>query len=244
MLWHLRIILFYLLISCFSIIFLGLFGILINIFNATYDLRYRMAEIFSVVFIKLLTIICNIHYKVENIKELPDNFPYLVLANHQSFWENIFVQLIIPKHSWVIKKELYNIPVFGWGLKTLSPIAVDRNYNGSITQILTEGQKKFKQGLNLVIFPESTRIPVGKNVKFKAAPAKLAIMSNVPIVLIVHNAGLIWPKGFWFKKPGLITVKIIETISIEKLQEFDVRSLTQYIENRINTEKNNLISKD
>ena len=71
--------------------------------------------------------------QIEGQEILPkDGKPYLALANHQSFWENFFMQLIIPKHSWVIKRELETIPIFGWGIKTVQPIAVDRNNNRSI----------------------------------------------------------------------------------------------------------------
>lgn len=51
------------------------------------------------------------------------------------------MQLIIPKHSWVLKKELFDMPVFGWGLRMLNPVAIDRSNSRSVLQILTEGQK-------------------------------------------------------------------------------------------------------
>ena len=93
------------------------------------------------------------------------------------------------------------------------------------------------------MFPEATRVKIDKNVKFKPSAAKLAMNTNSPIVLIAHNAGVFWPKGFWFRKPGLISVKILEVISVKKYAEYDVRTLTIYIENRINKEKEILVRK-
>lgn len=212
-----------------------------QLLGAPYAFRYKIAEIFSYIFIYLLWFVCEIKFELEGKEKLPsDDKPYLVLANHQSFWENFFMQLIIPKHSWVIKKELLDIPIFGWGLKSVLPIAVNRNNNGSVTQILKEGSEKIKNGLSLIVFPESTRVSVEKSIKFKASAAKLAINTGVPIVLIAHNAGLFWPKGFWFIKSGTIKVKVLEYMHPDDIANYDARTLTAYIQERINTEKNEL----
>ena len=242
MFWRLRTLAFYTIISIFMVSFFILFCTPMHLLKAPYAFRYKVSEVFSYIFIYLIWFICGIKYKVEGKEILPkDGKPYLALANHQSFWENFFMQLIIPKHSWVIKRELEAIPIFGWGIRTVQPIAVDRNNSRSVAQILKEGTKKIEDGLSLVMFPEATRVKVDKNVKFKASAAKLAINTNSPIVLIAHNAGLVWPKGFWFKRSGTISVKIIEYIPKEKIAKQDTRELTTYIQETINREKNKLV---
>lgn len=242
MLWRLMTLAFYTIISFFMVSFFILLCMPMQLLKAPYAFRYKVSEVFSYIFVYLIWFICGIKFKVEGQEILPkDGKPYLALANHQSFWENFFIQLIIPKHSWVIKEELEAIPILGWGIKTVQPIAVDRNNNSSVTQILKEGAKKIEAGLSLVMFPEATRVKVNKNVKFKVSAAKLAINTNVPIVLIAHNAGLVWPKGFWFKRSGTIRVKIIEYIAVEKVISQDARELTDYIQEAINREKNKLV---
>ena len=242
MFWSLRTLVFYTIISFFVLSFFVLLCIPMQLLKAPYVFRYKVSEVFSYIFIYLIWILCGIKYKVEGLEILPkDGKPYLVLANHQSFWENFFMQIIVPKHSWVIKRELESIPIFGWGIKSVQPISVDRNNNSSVTQILKEGSQKIEKGLSLVMFPEATRVKVDKNIKFKASAAKLAIKANVPIVLIAHNAGLVWPKGFWFKRSGVIRVKIIEYISAEKVSTYGVRELTEYIQESINREKAKLV---
>lgn len=242
MFWRLRTLAFYTIISFFMVSFFILLCIPMQLLKAPYAFRYKVSEAFSYIFIYLIWVVCGIKYKVEGQNILPkDGKPYLALANHQSFWENFFMQLIIPKHSWVIKRELEAIPIFGWGIRTVQPIAVDRNNSRSVAQILREGTKKIDAGLSLVMFPEATRVKVNKNIKFKASAAKLAISTNVPIVLIAHNAGLVWPKGFWFRRSGTISVKIIEYISVEKIASLDARELTAYIQETISREKNKLV---
>ncbi|RTK92901.1 MAG: 1-acyl-sn-glycerol-3-phosphate acyltransferase [Rickettsiales bacterium] len=240
MLWRIRILAFYTLISLIITSFFIIICPTVKIFSISYHWRYKFSIILSNIFIYLMWIICGIKFKVTGLEKLPtDGKPYLVLSNHQSFWENFFMQLIIPEHSWVIKKELFNIPFFGWCLRLLKPIAVDRNDSNSITQILYEGANKINNGLSIIIFPESTRVKVDHEVKFKPSAAKLALETKTSIVLLAHNAGLIWPKGFWFKSSGTIKISIIEYMSTEHVTQFkEARELTDYIQNKINKEKN------
>ncbi|MCC8368685.1 MAG: 1-acyl-sn-glycerol-3-phosphate acyltransferase [Rickettsia endosymbiont of Oxypoda opaca] len=241
MFWRLRILLFYGLLAIFTFIFFLICYIPVTFFNVNYQIRYKIGVIFSYAFIWLARFCCGLKYQVSGLEKLP-KIPSIVVSNHQSFWDQIFMQLIIPEHSWVLKRELFNIPLLGWGLRMVKPIAVDRNVNISVTQILREGQEKIKQGLWLIIFPESTRVLPEKTVKFKPSAVKLASLAKVPIVMMAHNAGLFWPKGFWFKKPGTIQVKIIDVISTEEVEQSDVRELNEKIEKIINKEKQKLLN--
>lgn len=239
-LWRCRVSFLYLLILFNAFV---TFVCVLVCYKCSYDLRYRIATIYSYFVILMSRFICGLRYKVIGIEKLP-NVPCIVMSNHQSFWENMFMQLIIPKHSWVVKKELFLIPFWGWGFRFLDPVAIDRQDAMSVKYIVEKGIEKIKQGLWLIIFPESTRVRPGKNVKFKPSASKLAIEANVPVVLIAHNAGLVWPKSFWIQQSGLITVKIIEVLEPPFIQSQNVRELTDYLENRINTEKNNLAALD
>lgn len=240
--WRLRVLTFYAIISIVMLFFFIFLAIPIQFIGAPNSLRYKMSEVFSYIFVYLMWAVCGIKFEVEGLDKLPtDGKPYLALANHQSFWENFFMQLLIPKHSWVVKKELLDVPVFGRCLKIVRPIAVDRSNNRSVVQILDEGASKIESGLSIVMFPEATRILVDKSVSFKPSAAKLALDTKVPIALIAHNAGLFWPKGFWFKKEGTIKVKVVEFMSPKKAAKYDVRELTTYIQEKINTEKNKLV---
>ncbi|ARD86756.1 acyl-phosphate glycerol 3-phosphate acyltransferase [Rickettsia bellii] len=241
MLWRLRILSFYGLLSLFTFIFFLICYIPVTFFNVNYQIRYRIAVIFSCAFVWLAKICCGLKYEVEGLEKLPKTIS-IVVSNHQSFWDQMFMQLIIPKHSWVLKRELFNIPLLGWGLRMVKPIAVNRGTNSSVAQILREGEEKIKEGLWLIIFPESTKVLPDRTVKFKPSAVKLASITKVPIVMMAHNAGLFWPRGFWFKQPGTIKVKIIGVIEREEVEQTEVRILNDKIEEIINSEKQKLLN--
>ncbi len=239
--WKLRILTFYAIIAIYTVLSFLISIIPLKLFN-NYNVKYGFAYLFSHGFVWITKMICGIKYEIRGLEKLPSR-PSIAMANHQSFWDNVFMQVIIPKHSWIIKRELFDIPFFGWGLKAVDPIAVDRSDAISVKQILTQGVAKLKQGLWIVIFPESTRLRPEQKAKFKPSAAKLAALAGVPIVLVAHNAGVYWPKGFWITKPGTIEVVIVGTIEEEEIAKSDVRELTDKIENLINEEKERLFQK-
>ena len=241
MIWRLRVLLFYALVATSTVLMFAVVFLPVKLFNTSYSLKYKIALAFSSTFIFFAKVICDLNYKVTGLDKLPKTAS-IVMSNHQSFWENVFMQIIIPEHSWVIKKELFDIPFFGWAFRWFEPVAVDRSNSRSIIQILNDGQTKLKSGLWIIIFPEATRLAPEQNTNFKPSAANLALAANVPVVLMAHNAGLFWPKGFWIKKPGTISVKIIEVISPKDLCKFDIRSLTDYVEEIITKEKQRLCS--
>jgi 1-acyl-sn-glycerol-3-phosphate acyltransferase len=242
MIWYFRVIIFYFAIALTTTLLFPLL-LVFHLLNLSYDYKYWVAHLYSQIFIMLSKSICGLKYQVLGLEKLPKG-PAVFVANHQSFWENMFVQLIVPKHSWVIKKELLNVPIFGWGLKILNPIAVDRKDSMSVSQILKSGKKKLDSGLWLVIFPESTRLRPNEHRKYKPSGIKLAMEAKVPVVLMAHNAGVCWPKDIWIQKPGLITVEILSVIQPEELENADVREVTTQVEETINHSKNLLAKRE
>lgn len=189
---------------------------------APYLLRYRIITGFSHFSMWWAKVMCGIRYRVTGLEHLPQKSA-VVLCKHQSAWETLFLQTLLPPQTWVIKKQLLSIPFFGWGLKLLEPIAIDRTKSRSITQILTQGKARLEKNRWVIIFPEGSRIPVGKTGKYSRSGVALAKDANAPIVLIAHNAGLFWPRNGFIKHPGTIEVVIGPTLdparySLEELQ--------------------------
>jgi 1-acyl-sn-glycerol-3-phosphate acyltransferase len=194
---------------------------------------YRIITRWSHFFIWWAKLTCGLNYKVIGQENLPPA-PFIVLCNHQSMWETIFMQVLLPPQSWVLKRELLWIPFFGWGLALIKPIAVSRSKLSDIKVILEKGLARIKEQRCVVFYPEGTRMPPGAYHKYSRTGAALAIAANVPVVPIAHNAGNFWPRGPWIKQPGTIEIQIGPSISPEQK---DTHVITNATQNWIDHEK-------
>ncbi len=170
--------------------------------------RYRIITLWSRLVVRLATAICGIRYRVIGRDNLPSS-PSIVLAKHQSAWETLAFQVLLPPQVWVLKRELLSIPFFGWGLAMTAPIAIDRGSGvRALKQMLEQGRDRLARGFWIVMFPEGTRVAPGERGQYFVGGAWLAVQTGTPVVPIAHNAGTVWPKGAFLKRPGTIVVSI------------------------------------
>jgi len=182
-----------------------------------YAKRYYLTSRWNVFIIWLAKVICGIRYQVKGAENFPDA-PAIVLSKHQSAWETIFLLPMTPRPLvFVFKKSLTYIPFFGWGIALLRMIPIDRKARDAFAQVVTHGRKRLADGQWIIMFPEGTRIAVGKKGKYKQGGTLLAIETNAVVVPIAVNAGECWPKNSFIKKPGMVTVSIGKPISPEGL---------------------------
>ena len=174
--------------------------------------RYLFNVLWCRFILAWLRITCGVRHEVNGLENIP-NRPVVVLSNHQSEWETIFLYTYLAPICPILKKELLNIPFWGWALRLQQPIAIDRSKpHEAGKSILTQGLARIQDGLSVIIFPEGTRTHVDKIKKFSRGGAKLAIASEVPILPVAHNAGHCWPPHRVLKFPGVIRVYIGKSI--------------------------------
>lgn len=151
---------------------------------------------------------CGLTHVVEGLENIPVT-PTVVLCKHQSAWETITLQRYFNPQVWVIKRELLRVPVFGWGLATLKPIAIDRAAGrAAVDQILEQGRDRLEKGFWVVVFPEGTRVPAGQRRRYRLGGAMLANMTGRDVVPVAHNSGDYWPRRSLIKYPGVIRLVI------------------------------------
>lgn len=186
-------------------VFFCLTGLLFAFFP--YPIRYRYITLFSHFTIWWAKVVCGIRYEISGLENLPPQSGIL-LCKHQSTWETLFLQVLLGRQSWVLKRELLQIPFFGWGLRLLKPIAIDRSKStGSLKQLIEQGKVKLDQGNWVVLFPEGSRIAIGAKSRYSRSGAGLAHATGATVVCVAHNAGLFWPHKSFIKYPG--TVKVV-----------------------------------
>tara|TARA_B100000315_G_scaffold260410_1_gene321543 strand:+ start:6944 stop:7513 length:570 start_codon:yes stop_codon:yes gene_type:complete len=147
---------------------------------------------------------CEIHYEVIGRENIPETNA-VVLCKHQSAWETLALPLCLPPLAFVIKRELLWIPLFGWGLALLEPIAIDRlARRKAIYQLLAQGRERLEAGRWVVVFPEGTRVEAGSKGAYALGGALLAERTGYQVVPVAHNAGECWPRRQFLKRPGTI----------------------------------------
>jgi 1-acyl-sn-glycerol-3-phosphate acyltransferase len=175
--------------------------------------------------------ICGVRWRVDGLDNVPADTraaPHIVMSKHSSTWETLSLTKYFPPLAYVAKKELLSIPFFGWGFALASPITIDRKAGtDAMQQMVEQGRERFKQGFWIVVYPEGTRIRAGTRAKYKTGGARLAIAMDVPIIPVAHNAGYLWPKGLFGKRPGTLTMTIGRPIAATGK---DPAALTQEVE--------------
>lgn len=196
--------------------------------------RHRVIAAWPAFAAWLAQYVLGIRYEVKGLENIPSE-PVVILSKHQSAWETLAYSRIFPPHVYVMKRELLWLPFLGWGLALMSPIAIDRgNRKAAMARMITLGGERLKQGFSIMVYPEGTRIPVGQRSTYRAGGAVLACNNGARVLPVAHNAGLLWPKNSFSKRPGKVTVVIGQPISTVGLKPDEVmRMVETWIENEV-----------
>lgn len=164
--------------------------------------------------------------------------PCVILSKHQSAWETFALQTIFPLTSFVYKKELHWLPFFGWGLKLMPFVGIDRAAGkAALNQVAERGKQRLVDGYSIIVFPEGTRVPPGQKRRYKVGGAYLAVAAGAPVVPVALNSGECWRRQAFLKTPGTVTVSIGPAIDPAGKSAEEV---TAHAERWIETEMHNL----
>lgn len=175
----------------------------IIVFTFPFYLFYRNSNIlkkFSYPWSKLLLLVTCTKVNIidDTIKQLDPNERYIFMCNHKSYFDIYIVYVLLKNFDFIflIKKELFSIPLFGWALKKLGYISIDRKNIREGIKIFIEAINRIKGGQSVVIFPEGTRSTDGALLPFKKGAFAIAIRSQLKIVPIkIGDTHLISQRG-------------------------------------------------
>lgn len=175
--------------------------------------RYQILSLWGKFNLWWLGITCGIKLQVIGKENIPDK-ACVIISNHQSTWETFAFQAIFGHQTWVLKRELLWIPIFGWGLALLKPIIINRGEKlKALKKIIKQGAQRVASDIFVIIFPEGTRQPYGKLGNYQKGGFSIAKKSATVLLPVYHNAGKFWAKGSFIKRPGIVTVVIGKPIN-------------------------------
>jgi 1-acyl-sn-glycerol-3-phosphate acyltransferase len=185
--------------------------VLAGIVAALFGRRPTLAVVLSWVDIHhwLVEHILGIRIRVEG--SIPTG-PHLIAVKHQSMLETLEMVRVTHLPVIVIKKELADIPLFGWMTRRYGIISVERSAGAkALRSLVEEGKTAVATGRPVIIYPEGTRVRVGAAPKLRSGFAALYRALALPVVPVAVDSGRLWGRGF-VHRSGIVTLKTGETI--------------------------------
>jgi 1-acyl-sn-glycerol-3-phosphate acyltransferase len=179
--------------------------------------------------------ICGVRCDVQGTEHIPQGQGGIVMAKHQSAWETMALQRWFSPQTWVLKRELLRLPMFGWALALLEPIAIDRGgVTAAIRQLVRQGAERLADNRWVVIFPEGTRVAPGQKGRYHVGGAMLAERTGAIVIPVAHNAGRCWGRNSFLKRPGTISVRIGPPLPTQGKSAAEIlRMVEEWIEARM-----------
>jgi len=154
--------------------------------------------------------VCGIRVTVEGMENLEPDQAYIFAANHRSQFDIFVLYHALPgKFSWLAKKSLFSVPIFGQAIARLGSIPIDRSNLPQAIRSLNLAAEQVRWGRSLIVFPEGTRSTTRDLLPFKKGVFVMAVNSGRPIVPVTLNGtGPIQPRGSLMVRPGPVKVVI------------------------------------
>jgi len=170
----------------------------------------RLASLWVNGTLTLLRRCCKLDVEVRGLNHL-SHHPAIYAAKHQSTLDTLILWKLLGGPAFVLKKQLFLIPVFGWYLARCKPIAIIRSLGAKmLPHIMHQAREQLAQGRHIIIFPEGTRRPPGAPAAYKMAGTSVMYEgANALVIPVVLNTGLYWGKREFTKRPGHAIVEIL-----------------------------------
>lgn len=161
----------------------------------------------------LLRVVVGIHIEVRGAEKIPKG-PIIVASKHQSAWETFALIPELTNPTFILKRELQWIPIFGWLTIKGRMVPIDRGGGSQALLAMTERAKReVADNRQLIIFPEGTRRPAGAEPRYKYGVAHLYAAMDVPCVPVALNSGVFWPRRSIRLVPGTVVLEFLDPIA-------------------------------
>jgi 1-acyl-sn-glycerol-3-phosphate acyltransferase len=219
--------------SCIVFTTLGL-GFLAFI-TYPFDRKGRVVHRYARLWGKAALLANRVKVEVEGMEHVKGEGPYIFMSNHQGYYDVFALLGHLPfQFKWLVKKELFSIPFFGWTMAAAGYINIDREGTRKTAEALSKAAQKIREGMSVVIFPEGSRSSDGSIQPFKKGGFTLAIKSKVPIVPVaIKGSRAIMPKGKLTATSGEIRIRMDHPIPTQNYSLRDRESLIKEVNQAI-----------
>lgn len=180
----------------------------------------RLMFILYQTWLECFLVIFDVRVTVVGARHVTDGGPCLIVSNHRS-WMDIIALVTALKHDrpilFMLKRSLMWIPIYGWYIGRLGFVPVDRQRKGSDNRAqIAKCADAVTKGETLVIFPEGTRAPTHRFVRFKKGAAEVALLAKARVVpCVISGSAQVFPKSTPFVRPGVVRVEFLPPIVVD-----------------------------
>ena len=178
-----------------------------------------------------LKVFLSVKIIVKGKENIDKNEKFFIACSHQSMFETFFLQTIFNAPVFILKKELLFIPLFGWYLKKIGSISIEREKTTkkNLNFFINIGQVISKTDRPLIIFPQATRVLPNDRPPFKKGAARIYKELNINCLPVAINSGHVWPKIGEKKTNRIITISILKPIKPGLNKEKFLKTLEESI---------------
>lgn len=181
-------------------------------FLMPYQAIVEVAKTWGRVNLVLLRVVAGVKFELRGRDRIPPG-ALIVASKHQSAWETFALMHLFRSPTFVMKRELLWIPVFGWLMMKGRMVGVDRAAGmRALIKLAAAARAELARGRQLIIFPEGTRRPVGAEPDYKSGIAFVYAQAGVPCLPVALNSGVFWPRRSILRRPGTVVVEILDAI--------------------------------
>lgn len=212
---------------------------LLAIGAALFNYRDRPGGIYDFVprvWSKLILATAGVKVHVHNLERARTGEPRIFVANHVSWFDVTTLASFLPWPKFVAKAELFKVPVFGWAIKSVGMVELQRDNRKQAFESYKFAASQIAKGTSVVVFPEGTRGLDYSIRPFKKGPFVLAVAAGVPIVpIITHGTIETIRKHEIIVRSGRVDVHLLEPIPTAGLGYDDRDALMVKVRDRMVT---------
>ncbi len=199
----------------------------------------ELARVWGRATLWLLDAICGMKVEFRGVENLRQQHGCIIASKHQSAWETVALVTQVEDFTYILKRELIFIPLFGQYLKLSNQIAINRkSRSAALRDLVQQAGAAIAEGRAIFIFPEGTRRPAGAPPLYKSGVSHLYAAAKAPCVPVALNSGLFWPRRTVLRRPGTVLVEFLPVIPAGlKTSEF-----ARVLQDRIETATQGLIA--
>ena len=204
----------------------------------------RMAQRWGASSLWLLDKICGLKVEFRGLENIPKG-AIIIAPKHQSILETFALTLPFEDFTYIVKRELTWLPLFGWYIAGAGQLAINRGSGSSaLKQVAALARKILPLGRQIFIFPEGTRCQAGAPPAYKYGVTHLYTETGVACLPVALNAGLFWPRRSFVRRPGVLTIEFLPVIPPGLARNEFAALLQEKVETATNRLLNEALARD